>query len=261
MVNSVALEEPHRWKYVDDITTAEPCKPSLHPPGGTQRTLDTVNREAAEAHMILNVEKCAVMQCSVAVKKPPALQIVANGKTVPSVSSLPFLGVTLTPSLKWDVHIDNVIRKSNSKRYFLVVLRRAGVSLKHLVQFYTTFIRPSLEYAAPVWHPGLPQNLSDGLEAVQRLCLKTILPELNYGRALETTGLHPLVQRREDLCLNFARIAHSSADFKSWFPPPRQHCHSYHLRNSHTLSISRCRTDRLKSSPINYLSRLLNAHK
>ena len=62
------------------------------------------------------------------------------------------LGVTLTSNLKWDTHIENVISHANSKRRFLTVLHRTGATTANLLKFYVTFIRSSIEYAAPVWH-------------------------------------------------------------------------------------------------------------
>ena len=44
------------------------------------------------------------------------------------------LGITPLPSLKWDQHIEIIISKANrpSRRYFLVVLKRAGVHADQL---------------------------------------------------------------------------------------------------------------------------------
>ena len=44
-------------------------------------------------------------------------------------------------------------------------MKRAGVHADLLLRFYVTFIRPMVEYATPVWHPGLTQHLSDQLES------------------------------------------------------------------------------------------------
>ena len=181
MVNEVATEMQHRWKYVDDITVAEVCDPkACTPPNGTQDAMDAISSRADNDHMSLNVGKCAVMQCAFSKRVPPPPVVSANDKTVPTVTTLTLLGVTLTPTLKWDQHVDSLVNKANSKGFFLAVLRRSGVTPSHLISFYITFIRPTLEYAAPVWHPGLPQHLSNQLETAQRLCLRSIYPDLSY---------------------------------------------------------------------------------
>ena len=159
--------------------------------------------------------------------------------------------------MKLETHADNITRKANSMCYLMVVLKRSGVSLPHLLRFYTTFIRPTLEYAAPVWHPGLTQQLSEQLEGVQRRALHSILPDKSYRQALESTGLPKLCDRRKDLCLNFARSTFNS-EFRHWFPAQRHSCHGRNLRNNRQLSIPKCRTLRIQNSPIVYFSRLLN---
>ena len=222
--------------------------------------MDVISTRSAADHMTLNVGKCMIMQCSFGKRVSPPPQASAYGSTVPIVNSMTLLGVTLSPSLKWDQHMEGLICRANGKRHFLAVLGRAGVGAPHLMTFYTVFISPTLEYAAPVWHPGLTQRLSDDLERFQRLCLRTILPELSYSKALAALDLPQLCARRQKLCRNFARAAFPSRDFRDWFPADnfRQTRHAYYLRNNNQLSIPRCHTDRLKNSPVHYLARFLN---
>ena len=83
----------------------------------------------------------------------------------------------------------------------------------YLLKFYTTFVRPGLEYAAPAWHPGLTQQLSHSIERVQSSALHIIYPELTYCQALSRTGLPTLHSRREQLCcvlLNRSTVASGS---------------------------------------------------
>ena len=114
-------------------------------------------------------------------------------------------------------HTDNITKKSNSKRYFLVILKRSGVPTDRLLKLHITLIRP------PAWHPGPPSHLSHNLEAVQRLPLRTTHPNITYKQMLEAPGV---VTHRKQLCLQFARVVHSSFDFTSWFPVHRQACHT-----------------------------------
>ena len=206
---------------------------------------------------MLNVGKCAVMQCSFSKSCPPVPTVRADGQVVPIVSSLTLLGVTLMPTLKWDLHIDSLVSKANSRRYFLAVLRRAGVALEDLVLFYTTYIRPVLEYASPAWHPGLSTKLSDKLESAQRLCLRSILPHQSYREALVSTGLALLSARREEICLTFARSSYRS--FRDWFPESR-HLSGYDLRHPRILISEPQRTSCFRKSPIIFMTSLLNVH-
>ena len=159
----------------------------------------------------------------------PPVQISVGDQEVGAVTVMKLVGVaTLTSSLKWDTHIENLIATSNSKKYLLVVLRRAGVTQEHLLQFYVSFIRPGLEYCAPVWHPDISQQLSDSLERVQRISLRAIRPDLSYRQAREVFKLPTLASRREELCRKFVCTLYDSDTFRSWFPPQR---HSTYGRN------------------------------
>ena len=59
-------------------------------------------------------------------------------------------------------------------------LRRADVPTRDLLHFYTTVVRPVLEYACPVWHPGLTAAHSELLESVQKRAIRIIYPDADY---------------------------------------------------------------------------------
>ena len=125
--------------------------------------------------------------------------------------------VTVQHDLKWNEHVDSMISKISARKYFVVVLQWAGVQTKDLIKFYCSVMRPVLEYAAPVWHPGLTCQQSDMLGCVQRHVLRLMFPDSSYRDALHATGLQTLHHRRETLCLNFAlSLLHS--EFKDWLP-------------------------------------------
>ena len=115
---------------------------------------------------------------------PPPPQVSVNGSTVPIVNSLTLIRINCPFPLSRAIKVEGLVCRVNCKRYFLAVFCWAGVGAPHLTIFYTVFIRPTLEYVAPVWYPGQTQKLSDGLERVQRLCPQTIYQELSYSKAL-----------------------------------------------------------------------------
>ena len=55
------------------------------------------------------------------------------------------LGLYIDSSLSWSTHVKCITKKATSRLYFLKQLKRAGVSEKHLLHFYTTVIRSILE--------------------------------------------------------------------------------------------------------------------
>ena len=97
----------------------------------------------------------------------PALTI--SGNPIQRVSCFKLLGVHISDNLLWESHIDYICSKTNSRLYFLKRLKRAGLSVNDLRCFYTTVVRPVLEYACVVWHHGLTKAQSDRLEALQKL--------------------------------------------------------------------------------------------
>ena len=67
---------------------------------------------------------------------------------------------------------------------------------KDFITFYLTCVRPVAEYACPVFHDSLPQNLSQDLEKLQKRALRIIYPGLSYPEALSEAGIVTLFDRR-----------------------------------------------------------------
>ena len=80
-----------------------------------------------------------------------------------SFSTIKLLGLTISNNLKWNAHIENVIKKGASRLYLLRQLKSAKGDPAQLLCFYTTCIRPMSEYACQVFHNGLPVYLSEEL--------------------------------------------------------------------------------------------------
>jgi len=74
---------------------------------------------------------------------------------------------------------------------------RDSVPVCDVVCVYCTINRSVLEYACPVWHPGLNRNIIKDIEQVQKCCLKLLYPSLSYTEALCKSGLARLVYQRD----------------------------------------------------------------
>jgi len=61
--------------------------------------------------------------------------------------------------------------------YPSIYLCKAGVPTRDIVYIYCPVIRSVLEYACPVWHPGLTSKLSKDIGRVQKRCLRIIFPQ------------------------------------------------------------------------------------
>jgi len=78
------------------------------------------------------------------------------------------------------------------------------------------FIRSKLEQSASVWHSSLTKNNEIDLERVQKLALKVILKDKygEYKSALRKLNIESLFDRRELLCLKFAKKRFKASKFQ-----------------------------------------------
>jgi len=60
--------------------------------------------------------------------------------------------------------------RSATRSQYRQHMRKAGVPTRDSVYIYCSVIRSVLEYACPVWHPGLTSKLSTDIERVQKRC-------------------------------------------------------------------------------------------
>ena len=100
------------------------------------------------------------------------------------VDEAKLLGFTITPTLKWNKHVNNIIFKSSKRIFLLGQLKRARVPDKVILQFYSSCIRSILEYALTAFHYALPKYLSDEIERVQKRALRIAYPFAHYKDGL-----------------------------------------------------------------------------
>ena len=114
-----------------------------------------------------------------------------------------------------------------------------------------SFIRSLLEQSCTVWHSGLTQENTNDLERVQKCALKIILKDSfrNYENALNLLDLESLEERRDFLCLSFAKKCLKNKKMKSPFNLNKK-MYKMKTRDQLYFSIDNTNTDRLQNSPI-----------
>ena len=152
MMNSVAKHHGDPCKFVDGIIVVARNKPSVPTNPEVQRVMLAIMDDTSKGHMTLNIAKCSTMRTAAA-GRPNFIPFYVDETEGSHVSTMKLLGVIIQCNLKWDKQAEAMVAKGNTRRHFITVLKRAGVQLRDLVRCYCTFIRPLLEYAAPVWHP------------------------------------------------------------------------------------------------------------
>ena len=186
------------WKYVDDISVSKIVERDLE--SELQVVVDDLATQSSREGFQLSETKCKDFRSGFSNTIPDFDPIVLNGEPLEIVTSAKLLGLNLTSDpghLKCNTHTSELIRKASPRLYFLRKLKRSRVASKELTVFYTTCIRPILEYACPVFHRALPEYLSDDLERIQRRALKIIHSDLSYSEALKVLGLQRLHAREE----------------------------------------------------------------
>ena len=77
-----------------------------------------------------------------------------------------YLGITISSDMIWSKHIDQTVKKANSRLgFFKRNLRKCPSSLRRTA--YVSMVRPLLEYSCTVWDPNQKQHTT-ALESVQR---------------------------------------------------------------------------------------------
>ena len=129
-------------------------------------------------------------------------------------------------------------------------LRRADVPTRDLLHFYTTVVRPVLEYVCPVWHSCLTVAQSDLLESVQKRAICIVYPDTDYQTSLIVAGVDTLCERREMLTANFFKrqVLASNSLLHSLLPDQRDNDITSSLRNAKPFYSFRARTDRFRNS-------------
>ena len=131
------------------------------------------------------------------------------------------------------------------------MLRRAKMSPQDIVNIYCSKVRPVVEYAAPVWHPGLTQDLRDSIEDIQIRALKIAVPTLTYEEALSVTGIPSLNCRRIQLCkLFFEKIQSPNDKLFRMLPPKKDNPRN--TRSGGKFPLPKTSTKRFKDSFLPY---------
>ena len=250
MINELDVPGTDLWKYVDDTTISETI--SKNQDSHIQAAVDTLASRATEDKFQLNETKCKELLINFNTNNPTSFDpVVVNGMPIDLVTSAKILGLNISNDLKWNCHIDSIIKKAKKRLYSLSQLKRSGLGTRELVQFFCTCIRPITEYACPVFHDGLPVYLSNELEGVQKRAMHIIFPLCSYNEALVESGLSKLSDRRQELVDKlFKNVLQNEQNKLHELLPARNTC-TFNLRNMRKFKPA-FKTNRFRSSFITF---------
>jgi len=93
-------------------------------------------------------------------------------QSLETVQRHPYLGILLSHDLRWNQHVDKIMKEANTSLGFVKRnLYSCSKKTKHAA--YITLVRPQLEYATAVWDP-YRQNQVDQIECVQNRAVRFI---------------------------------------------------------------------------------------
>ena len=258
-------EQEARLKYVDDLSLAECIRLDtalildgdalLLPPAHTklQKRLDEISVSAEFHDMKLNLTKSKIILFNFTRKFQFTPQLNLEGKTLEIVSETSLLGLTITNNCRWNANTKNIVKKGNSRLWFLRRLKLLGGSEDTLLDIYKLFCRSVLEYGAPVWTCSLSPGNKRDIERIQKNAFRIIFGCKDYVDCLEEEEEDTLEVRREKLCMNFAESCLKDEKFSNWFS--KGVC----TRKKTNFIEPDAKTKRYRNSAIPYLTRLLNS--
>ena len=145
-------------KFIDDTTIIVPVP--LEGPNYLPDEHHNMTDWSASHGLVLNMNKCKTMYFE---KSTLVSHTTINN--IPLCTDIKILGVTINNQLKWDKHINLIIRTSSSRLYAIKVLK-PFLTKKQLLIIYNGLILPVLNYAAPIF-VCLPDKHSRALDSIQ----------------------------------------------------------------------------------------------
>ncbi len=142
--------------------------------------------------------------------------------TVTAVESFRFLGTTISQDLKWDNHIESMVKKAQQRLYFLRQLSKFNLPQELLKQFYSDIIETILYTSIAVWFSSATKFELRRLRRVVRTAERIIgttlptLQELYSSRESKRAGkitLTPHIQHTPSL--NYYRLVDAT---ELWAP-------------------------------------------
>ena len=268
-------------KFVDDLTLVETINlredlvpnpdrvlpDTFHERLGTKldpdksevyKQIENIKAYAMDHEMKVNVEKCKFILFNPThnFDFKPDLEI--NGQQLETMEEMKILGLTLRNDLSWKTNTNIMVNKAYKRLWIITRLKSRGANSEDLLDIYIKQIRCLLEYGVAVWNSNLTVSESNDIERVQKSFLHIVLGDTykDYENALKICKLETLKERRQKLCLNFAKKAAKHPSHSKWFKPQENKQNTRSKKNAYCTPIARL--ERFRRSPIPYLTRLLN---
>ena len=275
----------NHMKYVDDLSFMEALNlekclvPNLNPilplsfhdrtnhilPNDNTKLQTHINslvKFTADHEMQINEQKCKVMMFNSRKKFDATPNLLIDDTKLELVEVYKLLGIQIRSDLSWVDNTDYICRKAYTRLWILRRLKLIGAATDEMMEVYQKQVRPVLELAVPVWHHSLTQYEITQIERVQKCALHIILGSSysSYENALLSCSIESLAERRQSICVKFAKKSIKSNRFEHWYVPNNENVNMRKTRGVKTkLKPVQTRTLRYEKSPIPALTDILNS--
>ena len=135
MINDLLTQCDDRWKFVDDCTVAESISHNCN--SNLQNIVNDINIWAIQNKMKLNVSKCKELIVDFSRDKQFLLPLDIGGVLVERVKSARVLGLMIQNDMKWNDHVNSIVRKAGKRLYMLRMLKRSNADARILLTVYS----------------------------------------------------------------------------------------------------------------------------
>ena len=225
----------------------------------SQQYLNRINEWTEKNLMELNAKKTKSMVFNFTKRYQFTTDLLLKNEKIEIVEQTKLLGLILTSDLKWDENTNYLVKDANRRMIMLRAASKFTRDKQVLKQIYYSRIRCKLEQSAAVWSSSLSQRNIADLERVQKAAVRLIngKPYESYTETLKLLGIMKLSDRREAICLKFAKNCLRMDNFKRLFP---MHISKHEMKTRHEekYNVSKINGKRYSSSAIPNMLRLLN---
>ncbi|KAI2668905.1 hypothetical protein H4Q32_027217 [Labeo rohita] len=122
-------------KFADDTTVIGLIRDGNE--SAYRREVEQLSLSCSHNNLELNTLKTVEMTVDFRRKPPALIPLTIMNSTVAAVDSFKFLGTNISQDLKWDIHIDSIVKKAQQRLYFLHQLKKFNLQQALMTQFYS----------------------------------------------------------------------------------------------------------------------------
>ena len=207
--------------------------------------------------MKINTEKTKLLCISVSRNSNINTFVKSDGKTIYGEESLKMLGFVFGRQPNANEHVQHLTRRFYSRMWILRHLKAAGIAEDKLVQVYSCYMRPVIEYASNVYGCILSGEAGERIEQLQRNALRTIYGgKKSYKRLREKANIDTLKSRRTENFRKFSLKVEASERFRRQWLITKDH--NKNTRTQEKYKLNHAKWDRYKNGHLNNMKRILN---